>query len=84
MSKETPASMLHGETIGSLTSSEPWSTAGANDKSAAVDEMRAAKEAAGGSTTQNPTVAKVEKAVGGAVGCEGMVEEGKEAGVGKE
>ena len=46
--------------------------------------MRAAKEAAGGSTTQNPTVAKVEKAVGGAVGCEGMVEEGKEAGVGKE
>ena len=46
--------------------------------------MRAAKDAAGGNTTTNPTVGKIEKTVGGAVGCEGMREEGGEAVQGKE
>ncbi|MCJ1288415.1 hypothetical protein MMC26_007772 [Xylographa opegraphella] len=79
------ASMLHGhaayvagaakETIGNLSGSAPWQTAGQDDKAAAVDEMRAAKEASG-SQTQNPTVGKVEEMVGKGVGCEGMVEEG--------
>ena len=41
--------------------------------------MRAAKEAAGGLQDRNETVGKVEKSVGGLVGCEGMVEEGKKS-----
>ncbi|MCJ1254597.1 hypothetical protein MMC24_002412 [Lignoscripta atroalba] len=71
--------MRQDETIGNLTSSEPLKSAGIDDKNAAVEEMRAAKNAAGGNTTQNPTVGKVEAVVGGAVGCEGMEEEGKNA-----
>jgi len=86
------ASMLHGhvayvsgavkETIGNLTSSQPWQATGQADKSAAVDEMRAAKEASGANNTsttgsgQNPTVGKIEELAGRAAGCEGMVEEG--------
>ena len=46
--------------------------------------MRAAKEAAGGDTTQNSTVGKIEKGLGSAVGCEGMVEEGGKAVEGQE
>ena len=61
-----------------MTGSEPWTSAGQSDKSAAVEEMRAAKEASG-SQTQNPTVGKVEELVGKGVGCEGMVEEGGKA-----
>ncbi|MCJ1404112.1 hypothetical protein MMC11_007337 [Xylographa trunciseda] len=83
--ENSSASMLHGhaayvagaakETIGNISGSEPWQTAGQNDKAAAVDEMRAAKEVSG-SQTQNPTVGRVEEMVGKGVGCEGMVEEG--------
>ena len=42
--------------------------------------MRAAKEQSqeNGSTQKNETVGKVEEKLGGAVGCEGMVGEGKE------
>ncbi|MCJ1355286.1 MAG: hypothetical protein MMC33_005277 [Icmadophila ericetorum] len=88
---QSSASMLHGhaayvaaaakETIGSFTST-PMQEAGAADKQAAIDEMRAAKENAdasgtgSGLGTQNPTLGKIEKSVGSAVGCEGMVEEG--------
>jgi len=83
---ESTASMLHGhaayvagaakETFGNLTGSEPWQEAGRDDKAAAVDEMRTAKDASGSDTTRNPTVGKLEKALGESVGCEGMAEEG--------
>ncbi|MCJ1251930.1 hypothetical protein MMC30_009168 [Trapelia coarctata] len=90
MSSETPdqnsASMLHGhaayvagaakETIGNLTSSPAWQKTGQDDKSSAVDEMRAAKAAQGGDVTRSETVGKIEETVGKGVGCEGMVEEG--------
>ena len=53
--------------------------AGAADKNAAVDEMRAAKQAAdqqGGDVSKNETLGKVEKTLGSVTGCEGMEEEG--------
>lgn len=53
--------------------------AGSADKQAAVDEMRAAKEASdaqGGEVSKNPTLGKVEQTLGSATGCEGMEEEG--------
>ena len=65
--------------MGSLTSSEPLKSSGLDDKNVAIEEMRAAKDAAGGNTTQNPMVGKVEATLGGAVGCEGMEDEGKRA-----
>ncbi|MCJ1295068.1 hypothetical protein MMC34_006629 [Xylographa carneopallida] len=81
------ASMLHGhaayvagaakETIGNLSGSAPWQAAGQDDKAAAVEEMRAAKQTT--VETQNPTVGKVEEMLGKGVGCEGMVEEGGRA-----
>ncbi|KAL8851318.1 MAG: hypothetical protein Q9221_003763 [Calogaya cf. arnoldii] len=82
-------SMLHGhagyvagaakEAIGTYVSSDPsWKTAGAETKDAAVQEMRAAKEQSQGDPGKNETVGKVEEKLGSAVGCEGMVGEGKE------
>ncbi|CAF9921661.1 hypothetical protein IMSHALPRED_005238 [Imshaugia aleurites] len=81
-------SMLHGhaayvaaaakEAIGSYTSSD-MQTAGSADKEAAVDEMRAAKQASdaqGGEISKNQTLGKVEQSLGSAAGCEGMEEEG--------
>ena len=54
--------------------------AGASDKQAAVDEMRAAKaqnEAQGDTEVmKNEALGKVEQTLGSAAGCEGMVEEG--------
>ena len=53
--------------------------AGSADKQAAIDEMRAAKqasEAQGGEIGKNPTLGKVEQSLGSATGCEGMEEEG--------
>ena len=53
--------------------------AGASDKSAAIDEMRAAKQASdeqGGQVNKNPTVGKMEQTFGSVTGCEGMEEEG--------
>ena len=53
--------------------------AGAADKSAAVDEMRKAKEIGekeGGDLNKNPTLGKVEQTLGSATGCEGMEDEG--------
>ncbi|KAL6718216.1 hypothetical protein ACLMJK_004304 [Lecanora helva] len=66
------------ETLGSYTSTDMQS-AGAADKNAAVEEMRAAKEASeqqGGDVSKNPTVGKVEQSLGNVTGCEGMEEEG--------
>lgn len=70
----------HQETIGTLTSSEPWLAAGRDTKSAAVDEMRAAKDASAGAAPRNPTVGRIEETLGKGVGCEGMVDEGHKAG----
>ncbi len=53
--------------------------AGSADKQAAIDEMRAAKEASdsqGGEVNKNATLGKVEKRLGSVTGCEGMEEEG--------
>ena len=50
--------------------------AGAADKQAAVEEMRAAREASGGEPSKNETLGKVEKTLGSVTGCEGMEEEG--------
>lgn len=66
-----------------MTGATAWTSAGQDDKAAAVGEMRAAKEAGSGSGsgsgTQNATVGKVEEMLGKGVGCEGMVEEGGKA-----
>lgn len=54
--------------------------AGAAEKQAAVEEMRAAKAQAdsqGGELNKNPTLGKVEQTLGSATGCEGMQEEGE-------
>ncbi|KAI4167736.1 MAG: hypothetical protein LQ343_006978 [Gyalolechia ehrenbergii] len=82
-------SMLHGhaayvagaakEAIGTHISSDPsWKKSAAETKDAAVEEMRAAKAQSEGDPAKNETMGKVEEKLGGAVGCEGMVGEGKE------
>lgn len=66
------------ETIGSYTSTD-IQNAGASDKEAAVEEMRAAKQASdhqGGEVNKNETLGKVEQTIGSVTGCEGMEEEG--------
>ena len=66
------------ETLGSYTSTD-LQNAGASDKNAAIEEMRAAKQASdaqGGEVNKNPTVGKVEQKLGSVTGCEGMEEEG--------
>ena len=53
--------------------------AGGADKQAAVDEMRAAKQASdaqGEEISKNQTLGKVEQSFGSVTGCEGMEEEG--------
>lgn len=53
--------------------------AGASDKSAAIEEMRAAKQMSdqkSGEVNHNETLGKVEKTLGSVTGCEGMEEEG--------
>ncbi|KAI4253671.1 MAG: hypothetical protein LQ352_003559 [Teloschistes flavicans] len=82
-------SMLHGhaafvagaakEAVGNYVSSDPsWKTSASETKDAAVAEMRAAKAQSEGQPGKNETMGKVEEKLGGAVGCEGMVGEGKE------
>ena len=64
--------------MGSYTSTE-MQNAGSADKQAAIDEMRAAKEASdtqGEEISKNPTLGKVEQGLGSVTGCEGMEEEG--------
>lgn len=53
--------------------------AGASDKGAAVEEMRAAKQVSdqqGGEVGKSETMGKVEQTLGNVTGCEGMEEEG--------
>lgn len=53
--------------------------AGSEDKQAAVEEMRAAKQASdaqGGEVNKSQTLGKVEQSLGSVTGCEGMEEEG--------
>ncbi|MCJ1308774.1 hypothetical protein MMC25_002428 [Agyrium rufum] len=87
MADSNNASMIHGhaayvagaaqEQVGNLSGSEAWRQSGQEAKEAAVNEMRSAKEASGGLQDRgDTTMGKVEKSVGSAVGCEGMVEEG--------
>lgn len=67
------------EAIGTHISSDPsWKTAATETKDAAVAERRAAKAQSEGEPQKNETMGKVEERLGGAVGCEGMVGEGKE------
>lgn len=53
---------------------------GGADKQAAVDEMRAARDAQGGDVSRNETLGKVERGLGSVTGCEGMEEEGGKRG----
>ena len=72
------ADLIVQETLGSYTSTDLQNT-GASDKQAGLDEMRAAKaqnDEQGSEVNKNETLGKVEKTLGGAVGCEGMEEEG--------
>ncbi|KAL8687676.1 MAG: hypothetical protein Q9218_006219 [Villophora microphyllina] len=82
-------SMLHGhaayvagaakEAVGNYVSSDPsWKTSATETKDAAVAEMRAAKAQSESHPGKNETVGMVEEKLGSAVGCEGMVGEGKE------
>ncbi|KAI4197350.1 MAG: hypothetical protein LQ350_005971 [Teloschistes chrysophthalmus] len=82
-------SMLHGhaayvagaakEAVGTYVSSDPsWKSSATETKDAAVAEMRAAKAQSQGEPGKNETMGKVEEKLGGAVGCEGMVGEGKD------
>ncbi|KAL8638267.1 MAG: hypothetical protein Q9228_004567 [Teloschistes exilis] len=82
-------SMLHGhaayvagaakEAVGNYVSSDPsWKSSATETKDAAIAEMRAAKAQSEGEPGKNETMGKVEEKLGGAVGCEGMVGEGKE------
>ena len=68
------------ETIAPYTSQpESWSASAKETKGAAVDEMRAAKSMSEKSPpAHNESFGKVEEKVGSAVGCEGMVDEGKQ------
>jgi hypothetical protein len=66
------------ETIGNLTRSEEWKTSGQRDKDAAVKDMRAGREASDPEQgIGGPRVGQTETSLGNAVGCEGMVENGK-------
>lgn len=73
--KCTLAEVPAQETLGSYTSTD-MQNAGSADKQAAVDEMRAAKDAQGGDVSKNETLGKVERGLGSVTGCEGMEEEG--------
>ncbi|KAL0488874.1 hypothetical protein AKO1_013561 [Acrasis kona] len=73
------------EVIGNITGSEEWKKSGQQDKEAAINEMHEAKQLADKETDysdRNKSVlnaeGKAESALGRAVGCEGMVENGEE------
>lgn len=70
---------MQQEVIGTYVSSDPsWKTSATETKEGAVAEMRAAKAQSEGEPGKNTTVGKVEEKLGSAVGCEGMVGEGKD------
>ena len=69
---------VNQETIGSYTSTD-MQNAGASDKQAAIEEMKAAKQLSdeqGGQVSKNETLGKAEQTLGSVTGCEGMEEEG--------
>ncbi|KAH6838719.1 hypothetical protein B0T12DRAFT_366013 [Alternaria alternata] len=64
------------ETIGNVTGAEAWKASGAQDKSQAVDAMKAA------SANRDPNqqgMGGIEEKAGNLVGCEGMQKEGAES-----
>ncbi|PVI07155.1 hypothetical protein DM02DRAFT_609131 [Periconia macrospinosa] len=64
------------ETIGSVTGLENWKASGAEDKTKAVDAMKAASQ------NRDPKASgfgEVEEKAGSLVGCEGMKKEGAES-----
>ncbi|KAF6807153.1 hypothetical protein CSOJ01_08341 [Colletotrichum sojae] len=61
-------------TIGNVTGSHAWTSSGEQDKAHAASTMKAAGEQRDASTQG---YGKVEETLGKAVGCEGMVNEGK-------
>lgn len=70
---------MQQEAIGTYVSSDPsWKSSATETKDSAVAEMRAAKAQSEGEPAKNTTVGKAEEKLGSAVGCEGMVGEGKD------
>lgn len=61
--------------MGSVTGSTEWQQSGAQDKSAGIQEMKAASE----QRDSTGGAGKVEELAGKAVGCEGMETEGKKS-----
>ncbi|KAL1791763.1 hypothetical protein ACET3X_009514 [Alternaria dauci] len=64
------------ETIGNVTGAEAWKASGAQDKSQAVEAMKAA------SANRDPSqqgLGGIEEKAGNLVGCEGMQKEGAES-----
>lgn len=72
---ETSFSTLQ-EAVGSIASTD-LQKQGAKDKEAAVAEMREAQAHSDPSVNKNPTLGKVEQAIGSAAGCEGLKDEGQ-------
>ena len=66
------------ETIGQAIGNEEWRSSGAEQKDAAINEMRQAGEQRE-EPSKNSTMGKMEESVGKAVGCEGMENEGQKA-----
>lgn len=69
-------SCYNQETIGNVTGSQAWQASGAQDKTQAVDAMKAA------SANRDPNekgFGGIEQKAGSLVGCEGMEKEGAES-----
>jgi uncharacterized protein YjbJ (UPF0337 family) len=64
------------ETIGNVTGSQAWQASGAQDKSQAVDAMKAAGQQR---DSANKGFGGIEEKAGSLVGCEGMQKEGAES-----
>jgi uncharacterized protein YjbJ (UPF0337 family) len=67
--------ILSQETVGNVTGNEAWKASGVQDKSQAVDAMKAAS--ANRDTSQG--LGGIEEKAGSLVGCEGMQKEGAES-----
>ncbi|PNS19939.1 hypothetical protein CAC42_7906 [Sphaceloma murrayae] len=64
------------EVIGKATGSAPWTESGTSDKQQGIGAMKAASQQR---DSHSQGMGKVEEVAGKVVGCEGMVEEGKES-----
>jgi len=65
------------ETIGNVTGNQEWQDSGKKDAKAGIDEMKTAKQQSTLTPAESSLGGKIEEAAGKAVGCEGMVDEGK-------